>query len=45
MIEDMLQPLPKEVEEELDMILDKEDIDYLQGEARLQKNDKRGKLW
>lgn len=29
MIEDILQPLPKEVEEELDKILDKEDIDQL----------------
>ena len=28
MIEDILQPLPKEVEEELDKILDKEDIDF-----------------
>ena len=29
MIEDTLQPLPKEVKEELDKILEKEDIDQL----------------
>lgn len=37
MIEDILQPLPKEVEEELDKILDKEDIDFSRIEYIMKK--------